>query len=137
MSEFLYLDERQTSEADRVYYRLLRQIGYCLGSRSNSMTYTFPPGFGVLTEFKLIPEYQKRILQTHWDLLEPGEQAKVEANLEAWRRKGSPSGYEGKSILQLRHLLPQEAPVTHEGGSEVNPTPAPPSTPQGAPGETI
>ena len=95
-----------------------------------SDNYTFPPGFGVLTPFPEIPDYQKRILQTHWDLLEPGEQAKVEANLEAWRRKGSPGDYEGKSQLQLRHPKPQEAPATPEGESEV--IDAPPTQPAGA-----
>ena len=104
---------------------------------SESNTFTFPPGFGVLTEFKLIPEYQKRILQTHWDLLEPGEQAKVEANLEAWRRKGSPGGYKGKSILQLRHPAPPKAVQESEDGSEVVEAPAAQPTPQRVSGEAI
>ncbi|MCB7128149.1 MAG: hypothetical protein J3T61_01250 [Candidatus Brocadiales bacterium] len=99
--------------------------------------YTFPPGFGVLTPFPEIPDYQKRILQTHWDLLESREQTIVEANLAAWQKKGSPGDYEGKSTLQLRHPKPQDAPATPEGIPEVIDTAPTQPTPASGPGEAI
>ncbi len=96
------------------------------------MTYTFPAGFGVLTPFPEIPDYQKRILQWHWDLLTLTEQTTIEANIAVWEKAGSPGGWEKKSSLNLRHPKPADGPSVTKEAPEVDQKPADEPTPQSA-----
>jgi len=101
------------------------------------MTYTFPAGFGVLAPFDEILDYQKRILQTHWDWLTHAEQFTVESCLAKWKKKGSPGGYEGESQLHLRHPEPADGPSVTKEALEVDPPPVSQSTPQADPGPGV